>query len=171
MFVLITCLPRPYFHLACIGLCSHIFVAVVTCVEVLVVLCVWASSGSYPEACGHSALLCVCHKCMYEIFQGQNRQRGTLYFGISSLNVGKHFASKGCGLIVLEEGNAKTIFTGISLQDKGLDHPEKHVTNPGKSSENLICGGVQVPVCYFLPVEGNFGWKAREKGVQVVDEA
>ena len=75
---------------------------------------------------------------MCEMFQGQNRQRGTLSIGIYGLNISKHFDCKGCGLIVLDEGSAEAIFTGISLPDKGLgaiiegqSGPEKYVTNPG----------------------------------------
>ena len=67
-----------------------------------------------------------------------DRNALSLYIGISGLHVSKHFASKGYGLIVLDEGNAEAIFTGISLQDKGLgaiiigqSGPEKHVANPG----------------------------------------
>ena len=76
---------------------------------------------------------------MCENLQGQSRQRGTLsiYIGICGLNVSKHFASQGYGLIVLDEGSIEAIFTGISLQDKGLaviivsqSGPEKHVANP-----------------------------------------
>ena len=69
----------------------------------------------------------------------------SLYIGISGLNISKHLTSKGYGLIVLDETKTKPIFTGISLQDRGLgaiiisqSGPEKHVTNLGLlSSEKL----------------------------------
>ena len=48
--------------------------------------------------------------------------------------------------------------------------PEKHVTKPGlKAVESLIYEGIPVPICYLLPEEGSFGYKAKEKGLQVVD--
>ena len=73
--------------------------------------------------------------------------------------------------------SAKTLFTGISLQDKGLGTviisqcgPEKHVANQGlQAVKSLIHGGVPVPICYLLPEEGSVGCKAREKGLQVVN--
>ena len=43
-----------------------------------------------------------------------------LYVGISGFNISECFASEGHRLAILEECSAKTIFTGISLQDKGL---------------------------------------------------
>ena len=87
-------------------------------------------------------------------FQDQHRQRGILNIGISGLNVCKCFTGKGYGLIVLEECSTKAIFTGISLQDKGLcaviisqSGPEEFVANSGlQAVEGLICGGVPAPI-------------------------
>ena len=43
-----------------------------------------------------------------------------LYICISNFNISKHFTNKGYVLVVLEVCSAEAIFTGISLQDKGL---------------------------------------------------
>ena len=144
------------------------------CIEVLVVLHVWASSGSSPEACGHSALLYVGHKCMYRIFQGQNSERHSLYIGILGLNISKCFTGKDYGLVVLEECSAEAKFTGIGLQKKELcvviispSGPEKHAANPGlQVVKCLICGGVLVPICYLLPEDDSLRCKAWEKGLK-----
>ena len=103
---------------------------------------------------------------MYGIFQCQNRE--------TSVNV---LLGKGYGLVVLDESSAKAIFTGIGLQDEGLcaviinqSGPEKHVANPGLQAMNcLICACFPVPICYLLPEEGSFTYKAREEGLQVVN--
>ena len=104
----------------------------------MAVLHVWAFLQSSPEACGHSALLYVCHIHMCEISQGQNRQKGTLYSGTSCLNINNYVTGEHYGLVVLEEGSAEAIFTCVTLQDKGLyagiisqSGPEKHVANQG----------------------------------------
>ena len=81
------------------------------------------------------------------------------------LNSSKHLASESYGLVVLEVSSAEAIFTGIGLQDKGLDAiiiclsgPEEHVAKPGlQVVKSLICGEVPVPICYLLPEEGSFG--------------
>ena len=103
----------------------------------------------------------ICWPCMYEIFQGQNRQRHSLYVGISGLNISKCFTGEAYWFVVLEESSTEAIFTGISLQDKGLcaviickSVPKKHVANTGlQVVKCLICGGVPVSICYLLPEE------------------
>ena len=84
-------------YLVYIVLCNHI--SVVTCVEVMAVLHVWISSRSSLEACGYCVLLYVFHRCNCGIFQGQNREALSLYFGISGLNISKCFTGKGYGLV------------------------------------------------------------------------
>ena len=44
----------------------------------------------------------------------------SLYVSISGFNISQGLAGKSYGSVILEECSAKTIFTGISLQDQGL---------------------------------------------------
>ena len=36
--------------------------------------------------------------------------------------------------------------------------------------ERLIGGGIPVPICYFLSKESGLGSKAREEGLQVINQ-
>ena len=57
---------------------------------------------------------------MYVKFLKAKTDREAFYIGISGLDIDKHLVSEGYGLVLLEKGSAKTIFTDISLWDKGL---------------------------------------------------
>ena len=130
-------MPRPCPYLECIVWNNCIFVTLRACIVVLVVLHILVSSGSSPEVCGYFVQWCVCHICMYET-SSKAHKRHILYVSIPDLNISQGLAGKGYGPVILEECSTKTIFTGISLQDKwlhmviiDLGGPEKHAAYPG----------------------------------------
>ena len=84
-------------------------------------LCVWVSSGSSPEVCGHFVLVHVYHRCKYETFQDQTHgEVFSLYVCVSGHYISQCFAGKHYRPAVLDECSTETIFSGIGLQDKGL---------------------------------------------------
>ena len=50
----------------------------------------------------------------------KHTERHSLSVSIPGFNISQGLAGKSYGPIILEECSAKTIFTGISMQDKGL---------------------------------------------------
>ena len=92
--------------------------------------------------------------CMVLFKTKTYREALSLYIGISGLNINTNFT--GNGFVVWEEYSAKTILTGIGIQDKGLcvviicqSGPEMHVANSElQAIKSLICGGVSFPICY-----------------------
>ena len=53
-----------FFCQVCTVLCSHISEVIEGCIEVMVVLCVFVSSGSFPGVYDHSVQLCGIHMCV-----------------------------------------------------------------------------------------------------------
>ena len=176
MEILIIYLPRPYLYLECIELCNHIFVILIACIVVLVVLHVLVFPSHF-----HRFVIILNYdmsaiNVYMKLFKTKpDRKALPLYMGISSFNINKYFTNKCNGFIVFEECSMDAKFTGISLPEYGLDAIiicqsglEKCVTNPG-ISQNLVCGGILVPICYLLSKEGSFGGKGREKWLQVTN--
>ena len=79
--------------------------------------------------------------CM-ELFKSKAHEEAfSLYVSISGFNISQGLAGKSYGSVILEETSAETIFTGISLQDKGLGA--------------VLCKAVWLLVLFSLMSRGN----------------
>ena len=70
--------------------------------------------------CSFCTVTCLPYTYVWSFSSPKHTQRHSLDVSASGFNISQGLAGKSYGPVILEECSAKTIFTGISLQDKGL---------------------------------------------------